>query len=173
VRRGAARKARRALGIYNIGMAFGATAVSCSANVLASKIGWRNVFWIAGGPVDPARGSRGVRGAPDPPRAPGQAPRPGIPPGPTYLIALAGGILSTFGASALVVWSQKLIVGERSCRCRATSSWRRSGSLPASAASSRAATSATVLTRRGGRGGHARAIGLSLIAACRSASRRC
>ena len=35
---------------------------------------------------------------------------------PTYLIALAGGILSTFGASALVVWAQSLIVGERHSR---------------------------------------------------------
>src|SRR5262245_25537445 len=43
-------KRGRALGIYNIGMAFGATSGLVLGNLLAPIIGWHNVFWIAGGP---------------------------------------------------------------------------------------------------------------------------
>ena len=73
-------KRGRALGIYNIGMAFGGTSGLVLGNVLALEDGWRNVFWIAGGPVDPARASA-RRSWRRPARldAPDQAPRPRLP----------------------------------------------------------------------------------------------
>ena len=44
-------KRGRALGIYNIGMAFGGTErARARQRCSASMMGWRNVFWIAGGP---------------------------------------------------------------------------------------------------------------------------
>ena len=106
-------KRGRALGIYNIGMAFGATSGLVLGNALAPHDRLAQRVLDRGRPLDPARRQRGVRGGAGPPRSPDQAPRPAYLLAPTYLIALAGGILSTFGASALVVWAQALIVGER------------------------------------------------------------
>ena len=106
-------KRGRALGIYNIGMAFGATSGLVLGNALAAKIGWRNVFWIAGGPSILLAAAAAFVAAPARLDRPTKLPARAYLFAPTYLIALAGGILSTFGASALVVWAQSLIVGER------------------------------------------------------------
>ena len=43
-------KRGRALGIYNVGMALGGTSGLVLGALLAPTIGWRNVFWMAGGP---------------------------------------------------------------------------------------------------------------------------
>src|SRR4029077_4943362 len=43
-------KRGRALGIYNIGMALGGTSGLVVGTMLAPLVGWRGVFWIAGGP---------------------------------------------------------------------------------------------------------------------------
>ena len=43
-------KRGRALGIYNVGMALGGTTGLALGAILAPDIGWRGVFWIAGGP---------------------------------------------------------------------------------------------------------------------------
>ena len=72
-------KRGRALGIYNIGMAFGATSGLVLGNALAAKIGWRNVFWIAGGPSILLAVQRGIRGGAGAPRAPARS----SPPAPT------------------------------------------------------------------------------------------
>ena len=104
-------KRGRALGIYNIGMAFGATSGLVLGNALAPEIGWRNVFWIAGGPSILLAAAAAFVAAPARLRARRSSPPAHTSCRPTYLIALAGGILSTFGASALVVWAQSLIVG--------------------------------------------------------------
>jgi len=85
---------------------------------------------------------------------------------PTYLIALAGGILSTFGASALVVWSQKLIVVERGLAGMIGNVYMAGVGLVCGIGGVVAGGYfGDYLTRRRGRGGHARAIGLSLLAA--------
>jgi MFS family permease len=159
-------KRGRALGIYNIGMAFGATTGLVLGNVLAPVIGWKNVFWVAGGPsillaisaafvAAPARLSR-------PPKLRAWA----YLLAPTYLIALAGGILSTYGASGLVVWSRKLIIEERHLSIAVGSVFMAGVGLVCGIGGVVAGGYfGDFLTRRGGRGGHARAIGLSLIAA--------
>ena len=72
-------KRGRALGIYNIGMAFGATSGLVLGNALAAMIGWRNVFWIAGAPSILLAGAAAFVAAPARLERPDEAPRPGIP----------------------------------------------------------------------------------------------
>jgi predicted MFS family arabinose efflux permease len=157
-------KRGRALGIYNIGMAFGATSGLVLANVLASKIGWRNVFWIAGGPSILLAASAAFVAAPTRLERPTKLPARAYLLAPTYLIALAGGILSTFGASALVVWAQALIVGERVLSFP-NAYMAFVGLVPGIGGVVAGGYLGDWFTRRHGRGGHAKAIGVSLIAA--------
>jgi predicted MFS family arabinose efflux permease len=103
----------RALGIYNAGMAIGASVGLFLGAVLAPRIGWRNVFWIAGIP------SGGLALLSLFIAAPARIDRPHALPArnyllnPTYLTCLAGGILVTFGASGLLFWARWLIIDER------------------------------------------------------------
>jgi MFS family permease len=106
-------KRGRALGIYNVGMALGGTSGLVLGAVLAPLLGWRAVFWIAGGPsILLALGAAFIA-------APDRLPRPGTLPArayllaPTYIFALLGGILATFGASALIFWARWVIIEER------------------------------------------------------------
>jgi MFS transporter, Spinster family, sphingosine-1-phosphate transporter len=159
-------KRGRALGIYNIGMAFGATSGLVLGNALAAKIGWRNVFWIAGGPSILLAASAAFVAAPARLERPTKLPARAYLLAPTYLIALAGGILSTFGASALVVWAQSLIVGERHLSPTVANVFMAGvGIVPGIGGVVAGGYLGDALTRRRGRGGHAQAIGLSLIAA--------
>ena len=79
---------------------------SCWATLLASMIGWRGVFWIAGGPSVLLAAASAFMAAPARLRRPTKLPARAYLLSPTYLIALAGGILATFGASGLVFWSR-------------------------------------------------------------------
>ena len=125
-------------------MAFGATSGLVLANGLASIMDWHWVFLIAGGPSVLLAASVAFMAIPARLHLPTKLPARAYVLAPTYLIALAGGILSTFGASALVVWSRSLIVEERHISIwPPTSSWPGSGWSAASAASSRAAIWAT------------------------------
>ncbi len=106
-------KRGRALGIYNVGMALGGTTGLVLGTVLAPRIGWRGVFWVAGAPsLLLALGSAFVA-------SPKRLPRPHALPArayllsPTYIMALGGGILATFGASALIFWVRQLLIEER------------------------------------------------------------
>ena len=106
-------KRGRALGIYNVGMALGGTSGLVLGAMLAPHIGWRGVFWIAGAPSMLLALASAFVAAPD------RLPRPHALPArayllaPTYIMALAGGILATFGASALIFWSRWLVIEER------------------------------------------------------------
>ncbi|HXI57424.1 MAG TPA: MFS transporter, partial [Polyangia bacterium] len=91
-------KRGRALGIYNVGMAVGGTSGLVLGALLAPVLGWRAVFWIAGGPSILLALASAFIAAPD------RLPRPSVLPArsyllsPTYIAALLGGILATFGA---------------------------------------------------------------------------
>jgi MFS family permease len=156
----------RALGIYNIGMAFGATTGLVLGSSLVSVMDWHNVFWIAGAPSVLLAATAWFVAAPPRLARATKLPARAYIFSPTYLLALAGGILSTFGASGLVVWSQKLIIVERHLS-------RTVGGVFMGAVGVVCGIGGVVaggyfgdyLTRRSGRGGHARAIGLSLLAA--------
>jgi predicted MFS family arabinose efflux permease len=159
-------KRGRALGIYNIGMAFGATSGLVLGNALAAKIGWRNVFWIAGGPSILLAGAAAFVAAPARLERLTKLPARAYLFAPTYLIALAGGILSTFGASALVVWAQSLIVGERHLAPKVANTFMALvGIVPGIGGVVAGGYLGDWFTRRRGTGGHAQAIGVSLIAA--------
>jgi len=159
-------KRGRALGIYNVGMAFGATSGLVMGTVLASKMDWHMVFWIAGGPSILLAVSAAFVAAPARLEHPTKMPARAYIFAPTYMIALFGGILSTFGASALVVWSKSLIIGERGLSIAVGSVYMAGVGLVCGIGGVVAGGYfGDALTKRGGRGGHARAIGLSLIAA--------
>ena len=159
-------KRGRALGIYNVGMAFGATTGLVLGNALAPVIDWHHVFLIAGGPSILLAISAVFVAAPARLIRPVKLPARAYILAPTYLIALAGGILSTFGASALVVWSQKLIIVERHLHGKVGNIFMGAVGLVCGIGGVVAGGYfGDALTRRGGRGGHARAIGLSLLLA--------
>jgi len=159
-------KRGRALGIYNVGMAFGATTGLVLGSSLVSVMDWHNVFWIAGGPSVLLAATAWFVAAPARLERPTKLPARAYILAPTYLLALAGGILSTFGASGLVVWSQKLIIVERHLSRTIGGAFMGAvGVICGIGGVVAGGYLGDALTRRGGRGGHARAIGLSLLAA--------
>ena len=158
-------KRGRALGIYNVGMAFGATTGLVLGNGLGSTIDWHHVFLIAGIPSILLAISAAFVAAPARLEHPTKLPARAYIFTPTYLLALVGGILSTFGASALVVWSKKLIVVERQLSVAMGNVFMGViGLICGIGGVVAGGYFGDFLTARGGRGGHARAIGLSLAA---------
>jgi predicted MFS family arabinose efflux permease len=103
-------KRGRAMGIYNVGMALGGTLGLCLGALLAPKIGWRNVFWLAGGPSMLLALASAFVAAPDRLERPTKLPAWAYLLKPTYILALAGGITATFGASALIFWTRWLVI---------------------------------------------------------------
>ncbi|HEY7370798.1 MAG TPA: MFS transporter [Polyangia bacterium] len=159
-------KRGRALGIYNVGMAFGATTGLVLGNALASKMDWHHVFLIAGGPSVLLALSAAFVAAPPRLVRPVKLPARAFVLAPTYLIALAGGILSTFGASGLVVWSRAMIVDERGLSITVANVFMAGVGLICGIGGVVAGGYlGDALTRRYGRGGHALAIGVSLLLA--------
>jgi predicted MFS family arabinose efflux permease len=158
-------KRGRALGIYNVGMALGGTSGLVLGTVLAPLIGWRAVFLIAGGPsILLAIGSAFVA-------APDRIPRPVTLPArayllaPTYMLALAGGILATFGASALIFWARWMLIEERHLSVTVASIFMVIVGLVCGAGGVVAGGYAGDFFNRRARGGHALAIGLSMALA--------
>ena len=156
-------KRGRALGIYNVGMALGGTSGLVLGAILAPKIGWRGVFWVAGGPsIFLALTSAFVA-------APRRLARPQALPArtyllsPTFIMALAGGVLATFGASSLIFWTRWLVIEERHFSIVIGSIFMAFVGLFAGAGGVIVGGYAgDALTRRA-RGGHALTIGLSML----------
>lgn len=103
----------RALGIYNVGMAVGGSAGLFLGAMLAPRIGWRGVFWIAGMPSFLLAILAGFISAPDRIERPHAEPARAYLLNPTFISCLFGGILVTFAASALLFWARALIIDER------------------------------------------------------------
>ena len=161
-------KRGRALGIYNVGMAFGATTGLVLANGLASPsvhMDWHTVFWIAGGPSLLLVVGAAFVAAPERLVRPATLPARAYLLAPTYLLALVGGILSTFGASGLVVWSKHLIVLERGLAGRVGNIFMGAVGLGCGIGGVIAGGYFGDALSRRGRGGHSMAIGVSLLAA--------
>jgi MFS family permease len=158
-------KRGRAMGIYNVGMALGGTLGLCLGALLAPKIGWRGVFWIAGGPSIFLAIASAFVAAPD------RLPRPTTLPAraylmaPTYVMALAGGILATFGASALIFWSRWLVLEERHFSVLSGSIYMLLVGLVCGVGGVIAGGYAGDRFTRRAQGGHALAIGLSMLLA--------
>jgi len=158
-------KRGRALGIYNIGMAFGGTSGLVLGKVLGSMMDWHTVFWIAGGPSILLAACAAFVAAP------ARLPRPAALPArayllaPTYLLALAGAVLATFGASALIIWSPWLIIQERGFSVNVGSGFMAAVGIVCGVGGVVAGGYLGDALNRRAPGGHARAIGLSLLLA--------
>ena len=81
--------------------------------MLAPKIGWRNVFWIAGTPSMILAILSGFIASPARIERPHALPARAYLLNPTYLVCFAGGVFATFGVSGLLFWSRWLIIDER------------------------------------------------------------
>lgn len=103
----------RALGIYNAGMAVGGSTGLFLGAVLAPRIGWRGVFWIAGLPSILLALLSAFVAAPPHIDRPHAEPARSYLLNPTFVSTLLGGILVTFGVSGLLFWSRWLIIDER------------------------------------------------------------
>ncbi|MCK6459329.1 MAG: MFS transporter, partial [Planctomycetes bacterium] len=154
----------RALSIYNVGMALGGAAGLVLGVKLAPILGWRGVFWIAGGPsVLLAIASAFVA-------APERLPRPHALPARSYLLSppyvagLLAGILVTFGASALIFWGAELMTRARLMSEGLTSGFIAFVGFVTVAGVVAGGHAGDTLNRRA-RGGHALAIGVSLLLA--------
>jgi MFS family permease len=154
----------RALSIYNVGMALGGAAGLVLGVKLAPVLGWRGVFWIAGGPSLLLAIASAYLAAPD------RLPRPHALPArayllsPTYVIGLLAGILVTFGASALIFWGAQLMRDERAMSENLTGAFIGVVGFVTVAGVIAGGASGDALNRRG-RGGHALAIGISMLLA--------
>jgi sugar phosphate permease len=127
---------------------------------------WQKVFLIAGAPSVLLAISAAFVAAPARLVRPEKLPARTYVLAPTYLIALAGGILSTFGASGLVVWSRALIVDERHLKLGVANIFMAGVGLICGIGGVVAGGYlGDAMTRRIGRGGHAMAIGVSLLVA--------
>lgn len=159
-------KRGRALGIYNIGMALGGTTGLALGALLEPVLGWRAVFWIAGGPAVLLALASAFVAAPDRiPREHAQMARKYLL-APTYVMAVLGGALVTFGASALIFWARWLIVEERHFSVKVASAFMAFIGLGCGAGGVLFGGHAgDALTRRKGIGGHALAVGLSMLIA--------
>jgi MFS family permease len=155
----------RALGIYNVGMAVGGTLGLALGGILAPVIGWRGVFWVAGAPSLLLAIAAAFVAAPRRFSRPHALRVRAYLLSPTCLMALAGGVLATFGGSALIFWSRWLIIEERQFPLVPGTLFMAAVGLGAGAGGVMAGGYAGDALNRRGRGGYALAIGVSMLAA--------
>jgi predicted MFS family arabinose efflux permease len=158
-------KRGRAMGIYNVGMALGGTLGLCLGALLAPKIGWRNVFWLAGGPSMLLALASAFVAAPERLERPTNLPAWAYLLKPTYILALAGGITATFGASALIFWTRWLVIEVRHLSVTVGSIYMLIVGLVCGVGGVVAGGYAGDRLSSRARGGHALAIGLSMLLA--------
>jgi MFS family permease len=106
----------RALGIYNVGVALGTAGGSVLAlltsGVLAPVLSWRGALFIAGAPgLLLVLASLKMR-------VPSEGELPSLPArrylsSRVYVVSVIGGVLGTFGGSALIAWMPTLLLRER------------------------------------------------------------
>jgi len=146
-------------------MALGGTAGLALGTVLSPHLGWRGVFWLAGGPSMLLALGAAFIAAPDRLQRPTTLPARAYLLSPTYVIALAGGILATFGASALIFWTRWLLIEERHFTAVGGSIFMGIVGLVCGVGGVIAGGYAGDAFNRRARGGHALAIGLSMLLA--------
>ena len=102
-----------AMATFNVGMALGGLSGLVLGALLGPAIGWRPALLLAAVPGVPLTFAilRLAGTSPVQHRTGASAWRAML--SPTFLAVLGGGILGTFGASALIVWSERLLVQER------------------------------------------------------------
>ncbi len=158
-------KRGRALGIYNIGMALGGTSGLVLGTMLAPIVGWRGVFWIAGGPSVLLTLAAAFVAAPDRLIRPQTLPARTYLLSPAYVMAVGGGVLATFGASALIFWVRTLVIEERHLSVTFGSIYMAFVGLFCGAGGVIVGGYMGDALNRRRRGGHAMTIGVSMLAA--------
>ncbi len=156
-------KRGRALGIYNVGMALGGTSGLVLGATLAPHLGWRGVFWIAGGPSILLAIASAFVAAPARLERPQALPARAYLLSPTFIAALAGGILATFGASSLIFWTRQLVIEDRHFSILVGSIFMAVVGLVAGAGGVIAGGYVGDALSRRARGGHALTIGGSML----------
>jgi predicted MFS family arabinose efflux permease len=98
---------------FNVGMALGGLSGLVLGTLLGPAVGWRPALLLAAVPGVPLTLAilRLAGASPIPRQTAAPAWRAML--STTFLAVLGGGILGTFGASALIVWSERLLVQER------------------------------------------------------------
>jgi predicted MFS family arabinose efflux permease len=155
----------RALGIYNVGMALGGTAGLILGTLVAPRFGWRNAFWVAGAPSMLLALASAFVAAPRRLARPEALPARAYLMAPTYVLALLGGILATFGASALIIWVRQLLIEERHFTDIAASVFMLFVGIGCGAGGVIAGGYVGDAWNRRRRGGHALTIGISMLIA--------
>jgi len=158
-------KRGRALGIYNVGMALGGTSGLILGTLLAPRFGWRAALWVAGGPSMLLALASAFVAAPARLERPKALPAWSYLKSPTYLIALLGGVFATFGASALIFWIRQLIIEERHISDVSASIFMLFVGLGCGAGGVIVGGYLGDAFNKRARGGHAKAIGLSMLLA--------
>jgi MFS transporter, Spinster family, sphingosine-1-phosphate transporter len=158
-------KRGRALGIYNVGMALGGTSGLVLGAMLAPIVGWRGVFWIAGGPSVLLTIAAAFVSAPDRLSRPQKLPARAFLLSPTYILAVAGGVLATFGASSLIFWTRQVVIEERHFSVLYGSLFMAAIGLVFGAGGVIVGGYAGDAFNRRNRGGHALTIGISMLLA--------
>jgi MFS transporter, Spinster family, sphingosine-1-phosphate transporter len=158
-------KRGRALGIYNIGMAIGGTSGLVLGTVLAPVVGWRGVFWIAGGPSVLLTILAAFIAAPDRLQREKALPARSYLLSAPYLLAVGGGVMATFGASALIFWVRTLIIEQRHVGTTFASIYMAFVGLVCGAGGVIVGGYMGDALNRRGRGGHALTIGISMLLA--------
>jgi len=158
-------KRGRALGIYNIGMALGGTSGLVLGTILAPMVGWRGVFWIAGGPSILLTIAAAFVAAPDRIARPQNLPARAYLLSPMYIMAVVGGVLATFGASSLIFWVRTLVIEERHLSVTFGSVYMAFVGLFCGAGGVIAGGYMGDALNRRARGGHALTIGISMLVA--------
>jgi MFS transporter, Spinster family, sphingosine-1-phosphate transporter len=158
-------KRGRALGIYNIGMALGGTSGLVLGTILAPVVGWRGVFWIAGGPSILLTLAAAFLAAPNRLARPQNLPARTYLLSTTYILAVGGGILATFGASSLIFWVRTLVIEERHLSVMFGSIYMAFVGLFCGAGGVIVGGYMGDALNRRARGGHALTIGISMLVA--------
>src|SRR5450432_1731838 len=158
-------KRGRAMGIYNVGMALGGTLGLCLGAPLEPRIGWRNVFLIAGAPSMLLALTSAFIAAPDRIKLPTKLPAWKYLLKPTYLLALGGGITATFGASALIFWTRQLVIEVRHISVTTGSIYMLFVGLVCGVGGVVVGGNVGDRLNRRAAGGHALTIGVSMLAA--------
>jgi MFS family permease len=158
-------KRGRALGIYNIGMALGGTSGLVLGTILAPHVGWRGVFWIAGGPSILLTIAAAFVAAPDRIARPQNLPARAYLLSPMYILAVLGGVLATFGASSLIFWVRTLVIEERHLSVMFGSVYMAFVGLFCGAGGVIVGGYMGDALNRRARGGHALTIGISMLIA--------
>jgi predicted MFS family arabinose efflux permease len=103
----------RALGIYNVGMALGGTVGLAMGAVLGPVLGWRIALLIAGVPGLLLTVASLFVVVPGATHSPDKVSARAVLSQPSFVIAIGGGALATFGMSGLITWSEYLLSVER------------------------------------------------------------